>query len=102
MPKMDMGDKQATRLSDRILYALELALDQNDVSISETLTRALEMSMTRNTGGGEFIERRDQMFAPGQREKARDFYPGKDSRVLKRGAGAQRLMQPAVCHAADL
>ena len=59
MPKMDMGDKQATRLSDRILYALELALDQNDVSISETLTRALEMSMTRNTGGGEFIERRD-------------------------------------------
>ena len=59
MQKIDMGDKQATRLSDRILYALELALEQNDVSISETLTRALEMSMTRNTGGGEFIERRD-------------------------------------------
>jgi hypothetical protein len=56
---MDMGAKHATRLSDRILYALELALDQNDVSISETLTRALEMAMTRNTGGGEFVERRD-------------------------------------------
>ncbi len=51
--------KQATRLSDRILYALELALEQNDVSIAETLTRALELAMTRNTGGGEFIERRD-------------------------------------------
>lgn len=59
MKQFDMKDKHATRLSDRILYALELALEQNDVSISETLTRALEMSMTRNTGGGEFIERRD-------------------------------------------
>lgn len=59
MKQFDMKDKHATRLSDRILYALELALEQDDVSISETLTRALEMSMTRNTGGGEFIERRD-------------------------------------------
>ena len=47
------------RLSDRILSALELALEQNDLKISETLTKALEMAMTRNTGGGEFIERRD-------------------------------------------
>ena len=53
------GGKYATRLSDRILYALELALDQQDLPVSESLTRALEMSMTRNTGGGEFIERRD-------------------------------------------
>lgn len=59
MKQFDMKDKHATRLSDRILYALELALDQNDIAVSETLTRALEMSMTRNTGGGEFIERRD-------------------------------------------
>ncbi len=59
MKYTDLGNKQATRLSDRILFALELALDQNDVGISETLTRALEMSMTRNTGGGEFVERRD-------------------------------------------
>jgi len=59
MTDLDMNDKHATRLSDRILFALELALEQNDAIISETLTRALEMSMTRNTGGGEFIERRD-------------------------------------------
>lgn len=59
MKYTDLGNKQATRLSDRILFALELALEQNDVGIAETLTRALEMSMTRNTGGGEFVERRD-------------------------------------------
>jgi hypothetical protein len=47
------------RLSDRILSALELALKQEDVKIAEVLTRALEMAMTRNTGGGEFVERRD-------------------------------------------
>lgn len=52
-------DTKQIRLSDRILYALELALEQQDVAISETLVKALEMSMTRNTGGGEFIERRD-------------------------------------------
>ncbi len=52
-------DTKQIRLSDRILYALELALDQEDISISETLVKALEMAMTRNTGGGEFIERRD-------------------------------------------
>ena len=69
MKQFDMKDKHATRLSDRILYALELALEQDDVSISETLTRALEMSMTRNTGGGEFIERRDY---PPEIEKAMD------------------------------
>jgi hypothetical protein len=57
--QLDMGDKLATRLSDRILFALELALEQGDIPISESLTRALEMSMTRNTGGGEFVERRD-------------------------------------------
>ena len=59
MKYTDLGNKQATRLSDRILFALELALEQNDIAIAETLTRALEMSMTRNTGGGEFVERRD-------------------------------------------
>jgi len=59
MKQPDMKDKCATRLSDRILYALELALEQEDVALAEILTRALELSMTRNTGGGEFIERRD-------------------------------------------
>jgi hypothetical protein len=47
------------RLSDRILFALELALEQQDLETAETLTRALEMSMTRKTGGGEFVERRE-------------------------------------------
>ncbi|MCB1782421.1 MAG: hypothetical protein KDI13_00345 [Alphaproteobacteria bacterium] len=51
--------REQIRLSDRILSALELSLEQDDLKISETLTRALEMAMTRNTGGGEFIERRD-------------------------------------------
>ena len=52
-------DKNILRLSDRILFALELALDQADTEIASALVKALEMSMTRNTGGGEFVERRD-------------------------------------------
>ncbi len=51
--------REQIRLSDRILSALELSLAQDDLKISELLTRALEQAMTRNTGGGEFIERRD-------------------------------------------
>lgn len=47
------------RLSDRIFYALQLALMQGDDLISETLVSALDMAMTRNSGGGEFVERRD-------------------------------------------
>jgi len=47
------------RLSDRILTALELAVDQEDLKICESLVQDLDLSMTRNTGGGEFIERRD-------------------------------------------
>ncbi|MGH1455862.1 MAG: hypothetical protein ACRBDI_03685 [Alphaproteobacteria bacterium] len=56
---MDQTNREIIRLSDRILSALELALEQDDLKISEILTRALEQAMTRNTGGGEFIERRD-------------------------------------------
>ncbi|PZQ48673.1 MAG: hypothetical protein DI551_00900 [Micavibrio aeruginosavorus] len=59
--------KNKDRLSDRILFALELALDQKDLELSEHLNKAMEMAMTRNTGGGEFIERRDY---PGEIEKA--------------------------------
>ena len=47
------------RLSDRILSALELSLEQDDLGISEMLTTALERSMTRKTGGSEFVERRE-------------------------------------------
>jgi len=56
---MKQADKDFIRLSDRILLALELALEQDDLKIAELLTRAMEQAMTRNTGGGEFIERRD-------------------------------------------
>jgi hypothetical protein len=47
------------RLSDRILYALKLAVEQEDTKIADALVSALEFAMTRNTGGGEFVERRD-------------------------------------------
>ena len=66
---MKEEDKNFIRLSDRILSALELALEQEDLKISELLTKALELSMTRNTGGGEFIERRDY---PPEIERAMD------------------------------
>ena len=56
---MNEMNRETIRLSDRILSALELALDQDDLKLAELLTRALELAMTRNTGGGEFIERRD-------------------------------------------
>lgn len=51
--------KNKDRLSDRILYALEMALEQKDLELAEQLNTALELAMTRNAGGGEFIERRD-------------------------------------------
>ena len=66
---MDNVEKDRIRLSDRILSALELALDQEDVKISELLVSAMEQAMTRNTGGGEFIERRDY---PPEIEEAMD------------------------------
>lgn len=59
--------KNKDRLSDRILFALELALEQQDLELSEALNKSLEMAMTRNTGGGEFVERRDY---PKEIEKA--------------------------------
>lgn len=56
---MDLDERSKIRLSDRILSALELSLEQDDLHVSDLLKNALELSMTRNTGGGEFIERRD-------------------------------------------
>lgn len=47
------------RLSDRILYALKLAIHQKDIEIADALVNLLELAMTRNTGGGEFVERRE-------------------------------------------
>ena len=52
------GPGISPRLSDRILYALDLALEQEDISICDLLVRALELAMTRNTGGPAFVERR--------------------------------------------
>jgi hypothetical protein len=46
------------RLSDLILAALEKSLEQKDVEIAILLDHALSKAMTRNTGGGEFVERR--------------------------------------------
>ncbi len=53
------GNLNHERMSDRILYALELAIEQQDIEIAESLKLALEKAMTRNTGGGMFVERRD-------------------------------------------
>ena len=46
------------RLGDRILAALNLALDQDDLDVAEPLERAFEASMTR-FGGPDAIELRD-------------------------------------------
>jgi hypothetical protein len=56
---MDGFSKNHKRLGDRILYALELAIDQEDLDISETLNHALDLAMTRNAGGAGFSERRE-------------------------------------------
>ncbi len=55
----DKNLKSYFRLSDKILDALMLSLEQKDLPISDLLTRALEMTMTRGAGGRDFIERRD-------------------------------------------
>lgn len=40
------------RLSDRILSALELAIDQEDLGVAEHLAKALEEALTRFGGPG--------------------------------------------------
>jgi hypothetical protein len=50
---------QFKRLSDRILYALQLAIEQKDLKVSELLNTALESSLTRKAGGKGFVERRE-------------------------------------------
>ena len=47
------------RLSDRILFALELAVEQDDVTIADNLVNAMEKSITRSAGGKDFKERRE-------------------------------------------
>lgn len=56
---MDETNLNKHRLSDRIFYALQLAVEQKDGHVADALVHVLELSMTRNSGGGEFVERRD-------------------------------------------
>lgn len=49
---------QERRLCDRVLHALELALEQRDIEIAEHLARALELSLTRYGGAGK-VDHRD-------------------------------------------
>lgn len=52
------GISDDRRLGDRILAALQLALDQGQLEIAEHLASALELAMTRY-GGPAAMERRD-------------------------------------------
>lgn len=56
---MDETNLNKYRLSDRIFYALQLAVEQKDGQIANALIHVMELAMTRNSGGGEFVERRD-------------------------------------------
>ena len=55
----EANKKQYQRLSDLVTQAMRLALDQKDVAIADIRARALEMSLTRNAGGRDFLERRE-------------------------------------------
>lgn len=54
-----MAGSQYQRLSDKILEAFKLTLDQGDVDIADILNNALQMAMTRGAGGKDFVERRE-------------------------------------------
>ena len=58
------------RLSDRILFSLQLALEQEDLRIAELLKTALELSITRQISA-DFVERRDY---PPELDKAMQQY----------------------------
>ncbi len=49
----------SNRLADRILLSLQLAVEQQDKNMAELLVSALEMSLTRGSGGKDFVERRE-------------------------------------------
>ncbi len=56
---MDETNLSKYRLADRVFYALQLAVEQKDGQVANALVGVLELAMTRNSGGGEFVERRD-------------------------------------------
>ncbi|GAB5388578.1 MAG: hypothetical protein Alpg2KO_15460 [Alphaproteobacteria bacterium] len=49
----------SVRLNDQILTALHTAIEQGDEAIARHLKTALELGLTRLTGGPGFVERRD-------------------------------------------
>ena len=54
-----MSNKNYERLSDKVLEALKLALEQKDSVIADFLVNLLELAMTRSAGGKDFVERRE-------------------------------------------
>ena len=67
MGKMtDESNRDYARLSDLIVEALQLAIRQKDVAIGDMLSRALEMSLTRNAGIRDFVERRESLVEVGR------------------------------------
>ena len=54
-----MSNKNYERLSDKVLEALKLALEQKDAAIADLLGKVLELAMTRSAGGKDFVERRE-------------------------------------------
>jgi len=54
-----MAEKNYERLSDVVLKALALAVEQKDLAIADLLGLALDRAMTRGAGGKDFVERRE-------------------------------------------
>jgi hypothetical protein len=54
-----MSEKKYERLSDAVLNAMRLAVEQKDLAISDLLSLALDRAMTRGAGGKDFVERRE-------------------------------------------
>lgn len=52
------SDAPKRRLSDLVLVALECAIAQGDETIAKLLLQSLDLSMTRQAGGPDFVERR--------------------------------------------
>jgi hypothetical protein len=52
-------EKKYERLSDTILKALALAVQQKDLAIADLLSLALDRALTRGAGGKDFVERRE-------------------------------------------
>ena len=55
-----MGNEENyKRLSDHVLRSIELAIEQEDTDIAESLVSIMDKVMTRGAGGVDFNERRD-------------------------------------------